>query len=611
MKERAETIINQWRQKAELYNNGEKFNEQNVLVPLGDDFRYIRPEEFNSQYTNFENLMEFINNKPEYKVTVKFSTLSEYFNALKPKMEFPALSGDFFTYADREQDYWSGYFTTRPYYKNLERVLANKIYTASFLKMMQIINTNADIDSLIDYDDDFKSLSEARAELGVFQHHDGITGTARSNVVLDYGERLNSAEAKSQTVMENVLSKIYQREIKFQDYRHDVSVKNPINLDLHASTLVVLVNQNSKLNDNTASIYFTCMNIYTCEVEISQADSNGNMQEIPGQIEALDDTSNTYRLVFRPLENSISGLSYSTFLVKKVETPNLTEKAILISQHESLEIKSGLLYLKKFNLQLDMVVYKSDVKRREREGAYLFLPDGHAVEFGEIITPSSTKIYNGPIRTIITIAKAQNAHFDIILDKNCESSFELEARTNLNDYNNNMNVAIRLQTLTPFNNDGTTTDMNGLSFNKRDRLDFNKVPIQGQFYPMSAAAYLENLSAGAASDFKFLGVTTQQPLAAASLIPGQFDIILDRRLNQDDNRGLGQPIKDNRFSVLRFNVHVAKANPAQVDPPEEEKFQTLLFESSFRILRPLSKFISYETMEFGVGKSTFLIIRNK
>ena len=71
------------------------------------------------------------------------------------------------------------------------------------------------------------------------------------------------------------------------------------------------------------------------------------------------------------------------------------------------------------------------------------------------------------------------------------------------------------------------------------RKRFQKLPIQANYYPIPVSAYIED-------DKTRLTVLTGSPLGTSSLLEGQIEIMLDRRLNQDDNLGLGQAVLDNR-----------------------------------------------------------------
>jgi len=131
---KAELLADQYRKKAQLYRT------KALLVPLGDDFRFDTQREVDAQFTNYQKLMDHINSHKEMGMHVQFGTLAEYFSAVRHSAggdkshdgevipsNFPSLTGNFYTYSDRGEDYWSGYFTSRPFYKNLERVLETNL----------------------------------------------------------------------------------------------------------------------------------------------------------------------------------------------------------------------------------------------------------------------------------------------------------------------------------------------------------------------------------------------------------------------------------------------------------------------------------------------------
>ena len=122
------------------------------------------------------------------------------------------------------------------------------------------------------------------------------------------------------------------------------------------------------------------------------------------------------------------------------------------------------------------------------------------------------------------------------------------------------------------------TDLNGWQLVRRKTV--SKLPIQGNFYPMPTMAVLQN-------ETHRLSLLAAQPLGVASLehgtaqqdhtphshlahLPpslltrsrtlstGWLEVMLDRRLNQDDQRGLGQGVKDNKVTAAHFRLLVEK-----------------------------------------------------
>ena len=186
--QRASILADQYRKKAQLYKTNV------LLVPLGDDFRYDEPRDWTAQYENYIKLFKQMNADTTLNIHARFGTLKDYFYLLEKraaeekKNVFEILSGDFFTYADRDDHYWSGYFTSRPFYKHMDRSLQSYLRSADLVYSLASWNakvTDKKWSGLELYD----SLVDARRALSLFQHHDGVTGTARDDVVVDYAEK--------------------------------------------------------------------------------------------------------------------------------------------------------------------------------------------------------------------------------------------------------------------------------------------------------------------------------------------------------------------------------------------------------------------------------------
>lgn len=95
------------------------------------------------------------------------------------------------------------------------------------------------------------------------------------------------------------------------------------------------------------------------------------------------------------------------------------------------------------------------------------------------------------------------------------------------------------------------------------RRTYEKIPLQGNVYPMASMAYLED-------PFFRLSILSGQPSGIACLKSGRddnranekmhianlgmIDLFIDRRLQRDDGRGLGEGVTDNRKIESTFRI---------------------------------------------------------
>jgi hypothetical protein len=100
-------------------------------------------------------------------------------------VQFPVFRGDFFPYQNDLDQYWSGYYTSRPNFKRLIRHLSNVAHTSTTLySLAKLRNFNTSVDLV--------SLSDKLVEtVGLMMHHDTITGTSVQAVINDNTKKIS------------------------------------------------------------------------------------------------------------------------------------------------------------------------------------------------------------------------------------------------------------------------------------------------------------------------------------------------------------------------------------------------------------------------------------
>lgn len=596
--QRSRMLLDQYKKKAQLYRT-------NVLfVPLGDDFRYETTFEINAQYGNYQRLMDHINSHPELKAKVQFGTLSDYFNALykttgsapgsQPK-GFPALSGDFYTYADRDDHYWSGYYTSRPFYKSMDRILESRHRAAEIIFSLAESHARHHGSSSFAVEKLYGLLTNARQNLGLFQHHDGITGTAKDFVVIDYAARMLRSLNDMQRVIQDSshflltsdkshykLPDQHAPPLKFEESRlgHDSLPTKEVIVVSDTPRAIVFYNSLTTAREQIVILHVS-------DPAVMVSDSDG--KEVPSQVNVWWDHRNRistakYEVVFVA---KVSPLALSTYFVSSGLGSKLNERSAITAYNapetsqnfgegfkfdvkeagrENIVLENVFMKVEFDSIRglLKSVTHKDDGSMTEvaidfatygtkpsgdRSGAYLFLPDGPA-EAHALGEQPSIYVSRGKLMQEVRVALPNVVHVVRMYSISGPEgrTLDIQNKVDIRDFVNK-ELVMRIKSNIQNTNRDFYTDLNGFQMQKRKTMD--KIPIQANFYPLPSMAFLQDKSTR-------LTLVSAQSNGVAGLHQGEFQVVLDRRLYQDDNRGLGQGVTDNKVTPANFRLVVER-----------------------------------------------------
>uniref|UniRef100_A0A8C1PXU6 Mannosidase, alpha, class 2A, member 1 n=1 Tax=Cyprinus carpio TaxID=7962 RepID=A0A8C1PXU6_CYPCA len=603
IQERVQTLLDQYRKKSKL------FRTNVLLAPLGDDFRYTEAVEWDQQFENYQKLFDYMNSHPELHVQAQFGTISDYFEALRKstgmdpvgmnvgQLAFPVLSGDLFTYADRDDHYWSGYFTSRPFYKpfttfttlenDQQKFIALtlcstkmsftapkrkyelkkiKICTALIYLSKQLYHSILNVKRVIVSSAHWLVLKDKPAYYhdpsNPFLQMDDVQPSQDAlprKTILEVGEKPRLLVACNPT--EQARTSMVT-----------VYVTTPKVRVLDALGHVVRAQVSAVWNDasHAATDVFQVRSCLFFPLYVYQL-----MEGMEPRTEAAK-----YMFLQDGMKISVSKPEHFSQFYQQDAAPVYIE-----NPHLKLSISKATGLLEKMRLKEDDSEFLVKVEfawygttsNKDKSGAYLFLPDKEATIYSPS-QPPVVRVTKGPLFSEVTTTFPHITQNLRLYNIHGVEGQSVEI-CNTVDIRGEINREIAMRITSDLNSkDRFFTDLNG--YQVQPRKTMAKLPLQANFYPMTSMVYLQDSGTR-------LSLLTAQSLGAASLKSGQLEVIMDRRLNQDDNRGLGQGVLDNKITANSFRLLLEKRSSAEEAHSEETapySYPSLLSHMSFMYL---------------------------
>ncbi|XP_062143909.1 alpha-mannosidase isoform X3 [Alnus glutinosa] len=506
------------------------------------------------------------------QVNALYSTPSIYTDAKNAaNQSWPLKTDDYFPYADGANSYWTGFFTSRPALKRYVRVLSGYYLAARQLEFLVGKRSNGP---------NTFSLGDA---LGIAQHHDAVTGTAKQHTTNDYAKRLSIGASEAEGVVNVALSCLTNNKsrkectetaFKFsQCPLLNISFCPPTEEDIPEGKSLVIVAYNS-LGWNRTDIIKIPVN----DANLVVQDSSGNT--IEAQYVGLDTVTgnlrNFYTRAYLGLSSkqvpkywllfqaSVPPLGWNTYFISKASGKGKSRNGVFSMvdspQNETIEIGPGNLkmsfsstsgqLIRIYNTKtgVDVPIQQSYLwygsssgPDGQASGAYIFRPNGSPPNIVSRSVP--LKVIRGPLFDEVH-QRFNSWIYQVTRLYRDKEHAEVEFTIGPIPLEDSIGKEVITQLTANMVTDKVFyTDSNGRDFLKRVR-DYRAdwslsvtQPVAGNYYPLNLGIYTMDKKSE-------LSVLVDRATGGASIKDGEVELMLHRRMLFDDSRGVGEALDE-------------------------------------------------------------------
>uniref|UniRef100_A0A1S4HD42 Alpha-mannosidase n=1 Tax=Anopheles gambiae TaxID=7165 RepID=A0A1S4HD42_ANOGA len=537
-----------------VHNMSKTFLTNNIILTMGEDFHY---QDANMWFKNLDKLIRYTNQRQSEgsMVNVFYSTPSCYLKAVnEANVHWPTKSDDFFPYASDPTAFWTGYFTSRPTQKRYEREGNH------FLQVCKQLSAIAPMKESF-YESHLTALREV---MGVMQHHDAITGTEKQHVADDYARMLYEAfEACSA----NTRSALNQLTGERDSFKFDWGYCKQANVSACAMTessdnLVVLLYNPLGHSSNDFVRLPVKEGNYMVRNDRGQT-VRSTLIPIPSSVIDLPfrESEATHELVFQG--EQVAPVGYKSYYVSKEESKSSSFAAVM-RQEDNVSIGNDRLTvhfdengfmsqitidgethpLKQNFLYYEGAYGNNEEFRNRSSGAYIFRPNGTEKAVTDVVEIQVVKsdlvqevhqIFNEWISQVIRVYAGQE-------------HVELEWLVGPIPIDDSKGKEIISRFESDIKSEGTFwTDSNGREmlrrvWNHRDTWELElSEPVPGNYFPVTAKITIQD-------ERHRLSVLNDRAQGGSSLVDGQLELMVHRRLLRDDRFGVGEALNETQFN---------------------------------------------------------------